>query len=300
MPTLNQMFSITIIPAIACGALYITAVFVRSRILNKNSLLWLTAVSIAIGYLIGYITIERKITLLPREGIHWLFYFAVFALFSSTYWDAAGLRRTISQVIYSIIIPRILLDALFKHTWGTFQGIIWWIFLSVAIYVLWNIVIQSFNASTSNTSVPFIYLSISGGTALVLALSGSLRLAQHAGTLVALFAAIWIITLIFQHKIQANNEINLFIFPQSVSPLLTFLLIGIWMNGYFYGEAPAISVLLLAISPVFTLIGKINVLQGLMNKKPVLIQLGLITLCIGIAVILAVFRSGMFGQDTYY
>lgn len=300
MPTLNQMLSITIIPAIACGALYIASVFIRTRIKNQSNLLWLTAISIAGGYLVGYFSIEGKITLLPIEGIHWLFYFTLFGLFSSTYWDSAGLRRIISQVLYSILIPRVLLDALFKHTWGTFQGIIWWVFLSVVIYVFWNIVIQSFKESTSNSSIPFIYLCISGGTALVLALSGSLRLAQHAGTLVALFAAIWIITLIFQHRIQTENEINLFNFTPSVSPLLTFLLIGIWMNGYFYGEAPAISVLLLAISPVFTLIGKINVLQGMMSKKPVLIQLGLITLCIGISVIIAAFRSGLFGQDTYY
>ena len=187
------------------------------------------------------------------------------------------------------------MNALFTHTWGTIQGIIWWVFLSLSIYVFWNIVIQSFNESRSNTFIPFTYLCISGGTALVLALSGSLRLAQHAATLVALFAAIWIITLILQHKIQVDNEINLFIFTQSVSPIITFLFFGIWLNGSFYGEAPSISLLLLGISPIFALIGKISVLHGIINKKIILIQLILITLCIGIAVIIAVFHSGLFG-----
>lgn len=300
MPTLNQMFTMTLLPAITCGSIYIATVFIRRRLENKKKILWLTAVPIAVGYLIGYISIERTITVLPREGIHWLFYLTIFAVFSSTYWDSEGLRRTFSQVIYSILIPRILLDALFKHTWGTFQGIMWWIFLSVVIFLFWNIVILSLKASSSNTSIPFIYLCISGGTALVLVLSGSLRLAQHAVTLVALFAAIWIITLIFKHRIHTDNEINMFVFPRSVSPLLTFLLIGIWMNGYFYGEAPSMSVLLLAISPIFLLIEKINLFHELQSKKPVLIQVSLIVLCIGVAVAIAVLQSGLFGQDTYY
>ena len=302
MPTFIQLFFSLIIPATACSGIYVATVFLRTRIENKNNLLWLTALSIAVGYLIGYISIEGKITLLPKEGIHWLFYLTVFALFSSSYWDSEGIRRKFSQVIYSIIIPRILLDALFKHTWGAFQGVIWWICLSVMIFVFWNIVKQSFSASPSNTSIPFIYFCISGGTAVILVLTGSLRLAQHAGILVALFAAIWIMTLIFQHRIQIDNDSNPFVFPQSLSPLLTFLLVGIWMNGYFYGEAPSISVLLIAISPIFTLIGKINFFHGSLNKKLLLIsiQTGMIVLCIAIAVIIAVFRSGLFGEDSYY
>lgn len=299
MPTLNQLFFSLIIPAIVCSGIYIAALHLRTRIENRDRLLWLTAVSIAVGYLIGYISIERTIAFLPREGIHWLFYLALFALFSSTYWDSEGLRRTISQVLYSIIIPRLLLHALFKHTWSPFQGIIWWLCLSVGIFVFWNIVKQSFSYSPSIRSVPFVYFLISGGTALILALTGSLRLAQHAGILVALFVAIWVITLVLQRRIQSDNGINLFVFPQSLSPLLTFLLVGIWMNGYFYEEAPAISVLLLAISPIFMTIGKVDFLQGFVSKKPILIQVGLIMLCIGIAVAIAVIRSGLFGEGPY-
>ncbi len=224
MPSISQLLLSMLLPAIVCGGLYIVVLIIRRHKANNDQLLWMTAVVLAIGYLIGYIGIERKITILPREGIHWLFYFAVFATFSSTYWDSAGLRRTISQVIYSIIIPRILLDALFKHEWGTFQEIAWWICLSVGIFAFWNIVKQSFTSSSSNSSIPFIYFVLSGGTTLVLAFSGSLRLAQHAGILVALFAAIWIITLILKHRIKTDGEIHLFVLPQSVSPLLTFLL----------------------------------------------------------------------------
>lgn len=300
MPTLNQLFFRLIIPAIACGGIYIAAIFIRTRIKNKENLLWSTAVAIAIGYIIGYISIERTITFLPREGIHWLFYLTLFALFSSTYWDSEGLRRTISQVIYSIIIPRILLDALFRHTWGTFQEIGWWICLSVGIFVFWNIVKQSFTDSPSIGSVPLVYFVLSGGTALILALTGSLRLAQHAGILAAIFATVWIITLTLQRRMQIDSEINLLEFPQSLSPLLVFLYVAIWMNGYFYGETPFICVLLLAISPTFTLISKLNIFSGLISKKPVLIQVGLIVLCIGIAVTIAVVRSGLFGEDTYY
>ena len=89
------------------------------------------------------------------------------------------------------------------------------------------------------------------------------------------------------------------------------------------GEAPLISILLLAISPLLISIHKIKALQPLINLlaispllisihhkikalqplinyKPGLIQVGLITLFVGIAVGIAVIRSGLFGQESYY
>ncbi len=299
MPSTNQLFLSIFLPAIVCGGLYILVFYIRRNKEKTEHLLWLTAATLSIGYIIGYIGIEGRIVLIPRESIHWFIYLAVFALLSSTYWDSVGLRRTISQVIYSILIPRILLDALFQHTWGTVQGIIWWICLSISIFVFWHIVKQSFSAIPSYNSVPIIYFVISGGTSLVIALTGSIRLALHAGTLVAIFISVWILNIILQniHKKDSDNSL---VFPQSVSPLLTFLFVGIWMNGYFYGEAPFISILLLAISPLLIWIHKIKALQPLINYKPRLIQVGLITLFVGVAVGIAVIRSGLFGQETYY
>lgn len=289
-----------LLPAIVCGGIYAIVAYTRARDGEKTHLLWLTAVALGIGYIIGYLGIEKKPTFPPREIIHWLFYFTLFALFSSTYWDFSGWRRLISQLIYSIVLPRILLNSYFQYNWGTLEGIIWWVCLSVGIFIFWNIVKQSFSAiPSSNASIPFIYFGISGGTALIIALSGSFLIALHAGTLTALFAAIWILTIVLQHGIKSDANNNWPVFPISVSPLLTFLFAGIWMNGYFYAEAPSASLLLLAISPFLAQVGQIQTIQKLEGQNSLLVQLGLIALCVSIAVIIAVVRSGFFGEDAY-
>ena len=300
MPTLNQLFFSLLLPAIVCGGIYAVVVYIRARVGEKTHLLWLTAVAIGIGYIIGYIGIEGSVTFIPKESRHWIFYFTIFALFSSTYWDYSGWRQTISQLIYSIALPRILLNSYFQHIWGTFEGVIWWVCLSIGTFIFWNIVKQSFSTiPSSNTSIPFIYFGISGGTALIIALSGSVRIAQHAGILTALFAAIWIITIVLQRNLKSDSDSNSHVFTISVSPLVTFLFVGIWMNGYFYAEAPSASVLLLAGSPFLAQVGQLQAIQKLGDRKSVLVQIGLIALCVSIAVIIAVFRSGFFGEDVY-
>lgn len=300
MLTLYQLFFNLILPAIVCGGIYAVVAYIRKNDEENTSLLWLTAVALGIGYIVGYLGIEKKLTFLPIESIHWLFYFALFAIFSSTYWDFSGWRRLISQLIYSVALPRILLNSYFQHTWGTYEGIIWWVCLSVGVFIFWNIVKQSFSAiPSSNAAIPFVYFGISGGTALIIALSGSVRIAQYAGTLVALFAVIWILTIVLQRGVKSNADSNLDVFPISVSPLVTFLFVGIWMNGYFYAEAPSVSIILLAVSPFLAQVGQIQAIQRLKGRKSVLIQVGLIALCVSIAIIIAVARSGLFGEDVY-
>ncbi len=159
---------------------------------------------------------------------------------------------------------------------------------------------QSFSALPSGASIPFVYFGISGGTALILALSGSLRLARHAGVLVALFAAIWILTLVISRWIKSDTDNIEGVLLLSISPVVTILLVGIWMNGYFYAEVPSVSVLLLMISPLLAQVGRIQAIQNLEGRKSVFIQIGLVALCVSIAIIIAVARSGLFGEDAYY
>lgn len=294
-----------LLPAIVCGGIYAVAEHLSGRNGEKTNLLWLTAVALGIGYLIGHFGIEKKLTFPPKEGIHWLFYFTLFALFSSNYWDSSHWKRLVSQIIYSVALPRIPLHSYFQYnqynTWGTVEGIIWWGCLSVGIFIFWHIVQQSFSAIPSKASISFVYFGLSGGTALILALcGGGLRLTQHAGVLIALFAAVWILTVILQRKVKNSDEFSLYVLPINISPVITLLFVGIWMNGYFYGEAPSVSLILLAISPVLAQVGRLQIIQSLEERKSVFIQVGLIALCVSIAIIIAVFRSGFFGEDNYY
>ena len=254
---------------------------------------WLIAAALGVGYIVGYLGLEGLPVFPPKLGTHWLFYLAILGLIVARFWHRA-VWGPIAQIAISIIIPRLLLTSTFKHTWGPIEGIIWWVCLAVVIFIIWHLVEQSFSALPAGASSPFVYFGLSGGTALILALSGSLRLAQHCGILVALFAASWILTLGLQ------RDRKRFVFPRGASSVVTLLLIGIWMNGYFFAEVPAMSAILLGISPLLAQVGRTKAVQGLGGWRSTLAQIAAVALPVVIAVCIAVIRSGLFGDNNGY
>lgn len=291
MPSLNQLFYSLLLPAIVCGSIYVLVDYLWQRGTNQNLLQWLIAAALGLGYIIGHIGLEGKLTLIPNESRHWIFYLAIVAIGSSSYWHLSKYRGLISQLLYSILIPRILLDSYYQHWWDTFEGVIWWLCLALTIFIFFRIVQQSFHTLPSNATIPFVYLGISGGTVLILALSGSILLALHGSILVALFTVLWILTLFLPKTMRSDSEDNFISLQAGVTPVIAILLVGIWLNGYFYAEMPAASVLLLAIAPLFSQVIRIPVIQNLNINKTQIVQVALIALCVCIAISIAVIRS---------
>ena len=295
----KQLILGLLLPAVVGGGLFIFAKSLASKRepVHKKDWLsgWLVAVALGAGYSVGYIGLEGSPPFPPREGVHWLCYLAIIGLISGAFWYASRWGRLIVQIALSIVIPRLLLNSAFKYTWGPFEGIIWWVCLAVAIFIFWHIVQESFTILPAGGSSPFVYFGLSGGTALILALSGSLRLGQHAGILVAIFAASWIITLVGQ---RSDNKWQ--VFPLSASPVATLMFAGIWMNGYFYEEVPAVSAILLAIALFLAPVGRIEGIQQLGARRSTIVQIGVIALPVVIAIGVAVARSGLFGENSGY
>lgn len=254
---------------------------------------WLIGAALGVGYIVGYLGLEGVPVFPPRLGIHWFFYLAIIGLIVASFWHLP-LWGPIAQITISIIAPRLLLTSKFKYTWGPIEGIIWWVCLAVVIFMFWYIVERSFSGLPAGASGPFVYFGLSGATALVLALSGSLRLAQHAGVLVAFFAVSWLITLVLQRNKKR------FVFPRGASPIVTLLLIGIWMNGYFFADVPAASALLLLIALFFVYVGQIGTIQELGARRSMLVQIAAIALPVVIAIGVAIAHSGLFGGGSGY
>lgn len=298
----KQLFLGLLLPAVVGGGIFI---FAKSLALKTESEHpekekdwfsgWLVAIALSAGYIVGYIGLEGLPPFPPGEGVHWLCYLALTGLIVGCFWHFSLSGRLVAQIALSIILPRLLLNSAFKYTWGQFEGIIWWVCLAAVLFIFWHIVQQSFTLLPSGGSSPFVYFGLSGGTALVLALSGSLRLAQHAGVLVAIFAASWIITLVGQRSDNKRHA-----FPPGVSPVVTLVFAGIWMNGYFYEEVPAASAILLLISPFLALIGRIEGVQRLGTRRSTFVQIAAIALPVVIAIGIAVARSGLFGEGNDY
>ena len=303
MLTLKQLFLGLFLPAVVSGGVLIFARSLSSKQDATNtgesetgSSDWLIAVALSAGYIVGYLGLEGLPSFPPRLGAHWLCYLAVIGLIVGGLWNFSFWGRIITQVALAVIIPRLLLAPTFRHTWGQLEGIIWWVCLAAAIFIFWNLVQQSFTILPSGVSSSFVYFGLSGGTALILALSGALRLAQHGGVLVALFAASWGIALISGQRSDRNRHL----FPSSASPVVALLLSGIWMNGYFFEEVPTASAILLLIALLFVHVGRIEAIQKLGARRSALVQIAAIALPVLIAIGVAIARSGLFGDSSGY
>ena len=297
MPIFKQLVLGLFLPAIVGGGVFVLASKSgRNQAGEANGLSfgWLVGVALGIGYIVGYIGLEGIPPFPPREGVHWLCYFALIGLILGIFWHLALFGRLAAQVVVSIVIPRLLLSSMFKYSWGHVEGIIWWMCLAVVIFIFWNIVQQSFTVLPSGGWSPFVYFGLSGGTALILAVSGSLRLAQHTGILLALFAVIWIITIF----LQSDDKVP--VFPLSASPVIALALAGIWLNGYFYEEVPVASALLLLLSLFLAPVGQIEAIRRLGGRRSAFVQVAVIALPVLIAIGIAVALSGLFGENSGY
>ncbi len=290
MPSLNQLVFSLLLPAIVCGGIYTLVAFLWKRDGNQNLLQWLIAAALGIGYIIGYIGLEGKVTLIPIESRQWIFYLAILTVGTNVLWHLSKVFGVILEVSLSILVPRLLLVSYYEYIWNTFEGLIWWIGLAIIIFIFLRIVQQSFKTLPQNAAIPFVYLGISGGTALILALSGSMLLALHSSILVALLAALWILTIVLPRILKSDSTHDLAALLIGMTPVLAILLVSIWLNGYFYAEVPSVSVLLLVIAPLFAVVTK---------KKSQLIQIGLIAVCVCIAIGIAVLRSGFLSDSPY-
>lgn len=288
-----------LLPTILCGSVFLLVAYLWKQDCNRNLLQWLIAAGLGIGYLIGHIVLEGKLALIPKESRHWIFYLTIVAIGSSSYWHIPKYRSLISQLFYSILVPRILLNSYYQYSWDTYEGVIWWLCLSTTIFVFFKVIQQSFHTLPSNATIPFVYLGLSVGTALILALSGSLLLAFHSSILVALFAVFWILSIVLPRLMKFDSADNFISLQVGVSPVLAILFVSFWLNGYFYAEMPAASVLLLVIAPLFSLVIKVPIFQKIDIHKAQIVQVGLIALSVCSAIGIAVIRSISIGESTY-
>ncbi len=269
-----------ILPAVFCGG--IVAAVALLKLHDKRG--WLSTLAVVSGYIVGYLGLEGQFSLPPKEGIHWLFYLALISFIGATIRFFPNPVRWSIAAFVSILIPRFLLNAMFKYTWGTVEEIIWWGCLALAIFGFWLLVEWSTTVLPTGASIPFVFFGIAGGSTLILALSGSFRLAQHNGILVATFGTIWLICLILPRLTASGNAHYSFL--PGASAAVVLLLTGLWLNGYFYAEVPAGSAILLAISPIFAWIGG--------TRKSAVAQIALIALPVLLAIGIAIIRSGFF------
>lgn len=288
MLSFTAIFFGLILPAIVCGGIFAGASLLPQSISTTHRLR-LAAFAVGIGYIVGYLGIEGRLPLSPREGLHWLFYLAIAAMVVKAIQLRPAQFPSV-HIAFAVAIPRIILGAKFNHAWGTFEELVWWVCLTLAIFFFFTVVEKGVAILPTGASQTFVFFGIAAGSAFILALSGSLRLAQHAGVLAAILAAVCTVMLILP-RVFANAASLSELFLPAASSGVAFLLVGLWLNGYFYAEVPAVSAILLAVSPAMVWVGR---------RKSVLVQIGLIAVPVVIAMGIAIVFSGFFGGDSGY
>ena len=169
MSIFKQLVLSLLLPAIVGGGIFIFSkilTFKREREQTVEgdglSLGWLVGIALSVGYIVGYIGLEGIPPFPPREGVHWLCYLALIGLILGVFWHFEVSKRFSGQVLASVVIPRLLLNSMFKYTWGQLEGFIWWLCLAGVIFIFWNMVQQSFIELPSGGSGPFVYFGLSG------------------------------------------------------------------------------------------------------------------------------------------
>lgn len=285
MLSLKAIFFGLILPAIVCGSNF-AAASLWAQCVGTKSRARLAAFAVASGYIVGYLGIEGRLPLPPREGTHWLFYLAIAAFVIEGVLFLPARIRLFVHLAFAVVIPRLILNAKFKYTWDTLEELIWWACIALAIFLFFTSVDKGKHLLPTGAAQPFVFFGLAGGSALILALSGSMRLAQHAGVLVAMLAAVWIAMLLLPRFFGTTAAS-----PDAFILAVAYLLVGLWLNGYFYAEVPAASAVLLAVSPAMAWIGR---------GKSATIQIACIALPVIVAIGIAVALSGLFGSNSGY
>ena len=140
------------------------------------------------------------------------------------------------RLLFSGFIPWLLLHATLKYRWGTIEGMMWVVGLG-ALTLVFFLVLDTLTGRLSGVSSPPILLIVTLGSSVVLVLSGSALLGQLAGILASALGAS-LITAWWQPKLipRLDRDVRFAPLAGEGVTVVAVLLVGLWLNGYFYAE----------------------------------------------------------------
>jgi len=171
----------------------------------------------------------------------------------------------------------LLTRSLVQYQWSAAARIGWLAGLAVGGLLFWTVLDLLAKRSTG-AAWPLALGVVAVGSSVVLLYAGSLKLAQLAG---ALAACLGVATLIGWWR-------PLLSLARGAVPVVAVLLSGLWLAGYFYAEALASSVGLLALAPLAVCFTATEAWQRLPNWLRNLLFLAALLVPVALAVTLAI------------
>ncbi len=203
----------------------------------------LPAIAVGLGYAAGHAVAAGGWPVFPPlDAIDWLFYAALAGLLPGIFASPSSHALARSGA-FAVLGGGFLLSLAwpkFQHAWAPLQGIAWMTALLLALLLLRSSLERlARERNPIRGYFPLLLVIPAGGTCVALMVSGSLFLGELAMILTATIGIAWLAQ--WRMAIPASNE--------ALVPLLSLLLAGLWISGWFYADLPPLCALLLLLAP---------------------------------------------------
>lgn len=283
MLLLKQSLLGIVLPALVAFAVLIVAWCPWRRKDSPPVGRWGGALALSAGYAVGHVALTGWQPFPPTEVTHWLLYFALAAMavgLLDALWREPAWLRWGGRLLLAGAVVWLLLRPIIEYTWGSAQGAAWIVGLGLALLAFWA-GLEALSERLSTASLSLILLIVTAGSSVVLLLSGSALLSQLGGAAAATLGACLVV---------AGRSPTLSLARGAVC-VVSVLLAGLWLNGYFYAEAPLTSVLLVALSPTAAWVGQVERVRRLAPWQANLVRVAVVLVPVALAVVTALRAS---------
>jgi len=231
-------------------------VFAAARRLTQS---FAAAMAVAAGFLTGQIALSGWPDLPPIDAAHWITLAVPTAIIvTGATRELAAPARWAARLILSAALLTLMLRSMITYSWSSTTVTLTWLFTLTALMLLtWKAVQTNLDRDPAGRLTRWHLIAVLSLEAVLLALSGSLLLAQLAG---AGAAATGPLALFPRDRVQLN---------QTFAAVITVISVGLAVAGYFYAELPGLSALFLILALAAPgLLSRLGLMDN--GKRPVL------------------------------
>ncbi len=291
---LQTILLATVLPAILASIILGAATFrsISTRRLDGHppaSGTWAGGLAVAVGCIVGYVTLLGYPRFPPIDVKQYFPYFAAAACgvgFLELRLRRASHHAATGAVAFALRwLPRTLLIAavvglslrpLVAYSWSTPVAAAWLGGLAISFAMLW-LAMDRLAAAKSELGATGACVLVAAGSSAVLMLSGSASLGLLSGTLAAVLGMMVLLTILR----RSSGALR------SATPVVTAVLATLWLQGYFYSDVPKTAAVLLFSALPLSWIALRIWRNGRPELGTLLLRLGSVALPIAAAVFFA-------------
>ncbi len=214
------------------------------------------AIGLALGFAAGQVVLVGWPGWFPVDATYRLLHLALAA-------GAVGVAAVVGKPrpapewilrgVLAVLLLGLLLRSVMEHRWEGSEDVVWLAGLFVAV-VLFGSVLEHLAQATRGAALPLLLILLASAGSVALVLARSAFLGQLAGSLAAALGAVGTVALLRPATSLSRGGV----------PVVSTVLLGLWMCGYFFASLPAASALLLWLAPAAAALGG----AGPLGRRP--------------------------------